>query len=107
MKHITVVGPLAAGRPRGGCSRCSSAIGSFAAGQSTVVEKATNESSDAWGLVSRGWPGLEVGWVIRRSRWATASDEGRASPSLGFEQFSANRLVGIIPPGDTRSIASH
>src|SRR5262249_14436604 len=39
-------------------------------GQWTVIERATGEVIGRVGFFNPdGWPGIELGWIIRRSRW--------------------------------------
>src|SRR5689334_958908 len=45
-------------------------------GQWTVIEKATDEIIGRVGLwYPEGWPAIEVGWAVRRSKW----DQGFAT----------------------------
>jgi RimJ/RimL family protein N-acetyltransferase len=54
-----------------------------------------------------GWPGLEVGWKLRRDAWGRgyATEAGAASIAWGWENLDAEELISIIHPGNTASIA--
>lgn len=76
-------------------------------GQWTVVEKATDEIIGRVGLWHpEGWPGLEVGWVIRRSRWGQgfATEAARAAVDFAFTTVGAEHLISLIHPQNARSI---
>jgi RimJ/RimL family protein N-acetyltransferase len=76
-------------------------------GQWTVVEKATSEVIGRVGLWNpEGWPGMEVGWVIRRSRWGNgfATEAAQEAVRFAFTQVGADRLISMIPPDNARSI---
>ena len=53
-----------------------------------------------------GWPGLEVGWLVARSRWGEgfASEGGAASMDHAFETLGARRLISVIEPMNAASI---
>ena len=50
--------------------------------------------------------GVEVGWVIRRSRWGNgfATEAAREAVRYGFEEVGADHLISIIRPDNQRSI---
>lgn len=76
-------------------------------GQWTVVEKTTGEVIGRAGLwYPEGWPGLEVGWVIRRSRWGHgfATEAARASLDFAFDTVGADHVISLITPDNARSI---
>jgi RimJ/RimL family protein N-acetyltransferase len=76
-------------------------------GQWTVIEKATNEVIGRVGLWNpEGWPGIEVGWVIRRSRWNNgfATEAAREAVRFAFEEIGADHLISMIGPDNTRSL---
>jgi RimJ/RimL family protein N-acetyltransferase len=76
-------------------------------GQWTVIEKATREVIGRVGLWNpEGWPGLEVGWVIRRSRWGNgfATEAAHEAVRFAFAEVGADRLISLIPPDNARSI---
>ena len=76
-------------------------------GQWTVLEKSTREVIGRVGLWNpEGWPGLEVGWVIRRSRWGNgfATEAAREAVRFAFEDVRADHLISLIRPDNARSI---
>jgi RimJ/RimL family protein N-acetyltransferase len=76
-------------------------------GQWTVIEKATHEVIGRVGLWNpEGWPGLEVGWVIRRSRWqhGFATEAAREAVRFAFDEVGADHLISMIGPDNPRSI---
>ena len=76
-------------------------------GQWTVVERATEEIIGRVGLWNpEGWPGLEVGWVIRRSRWGNgyASEAARVAVDFAFTTVGADEVISVIRPDNARSI---
>ena len=54
----------------------------------------------------QGWPGLEMGWVIRRSRWGNgfATEAARAALDWAWANVDADHIISIIQPENTRSI---
>jgi RimJ/RimL family protein N-acetyltransferase len=76
-------------------------------GQWTAIEKATGLVVGRVGLWNpEGWPGLEVGWVIRRSHWnrGFATEAARAAIDFGFDTIGADHLISLIRPDNARSI---
>ncbi len=76
-------------------------------GQWAVVEKATGELVGRVGLwYPEGWPGLELGWVIRRSHWnqGFATEAARAAAAFAFDEVGADRVISMIQPDNPRSI---
>ena len=76
-------------------------------GQWTVIEKATREVIGRVGLWNPdGWPGLEVGWVIRRSRWNNgfATEAAQEAVRVAFDDVGADHVISIIPPDNMASI---
>ena len=75
--------------------------------QSAVVERATGQLVGRGGLWRpEGWPGLEVGWVLDRSRWGRgyASELGRAARDFAAEALHAPHLLSLIDPANAASI---
>jgi RimJ/RimL family protein N-acetyltransferase len=77
-------------------------------GQWCVVEK---ETSDVIGCVGfyhpqKPWPGVDLGWVIHRSRWGRgfATEAARASVEWAWQHTPVKRIVSLIAPDDLRSI---
>lgn len=76
-------------------------------GQWTVIEKSTGEVIGRVGLWNpEGWPGLEVGWVIRRSRWGNgfATEAAHEAVRFAASHVGADRLISLITPDNPRSI---
>ena len=76
-------------------------------GQWALVEKATGRLVGRAGLWNpEGWPGLEVGWLVERSRWGCgfASEGGAASLAYAFEALGAQRVISVIEPPNAASI---
>ena len=76
-------------------------------GQWTVVERATNEVIGRVGLWNpEGWPGLEVGWVIRRSRWNNgfATEAAREAVRFAFDEVGADHVISMINHDNPRSV---
>jgi RimJ/RimL family protein N-acetyltransferase len=76
-------------------------------GQWAVVEKATGELIGRVGLwYPEGWPGIELGWVIKRSRWdhGFATEAARAGVAFAFNEVGADRIISMIQPDNPRSI---
>ena len=77
-------------------------------GQWCVIEKATG---DVIGIVGfyhpqRPWPGVDLGWVIQRSRWGNGFATEAASAALEWvwEQTGIDHVISLIAPNDVRSI---
>src|SRR6185295_12240985 len=71
------------------------------------IEKATGEVIGRVGLWNpEGWPDLEVGWVIRRSRWGCgfATEAAREAVRFAFGHVGADRIISMIQPNNARSI---
>jgi RimJ/RimL family protein N-acetyltransferase len=53
-----------------------------------------------------GWPALEVGWVLDRSRWGEglATEGGRAAMDFAFEQLDCPQISSVIHPANHASI---
>jgi RimJ/RimL family protein N-acetyltransferase len=54
-----------------------------------------------------GWPGLEVGWTLRREFWGRgyATEAGRASLDYAWSELGQTHVISLIQPGNARSIA--
>ena len=72
-----------------------------------VEEKA---SGDLVGRVGcwqpEGWPGLEVGWTLRRRSWGRgyATEAARASINYAFDELGQMRVISLIDPNNVNSI---
>lgn len=76
-------------------------------GQWTVIEKATNEVIGRVGLWSpEGWPGVELGWIIRHSRWGNgfATEAARAALDWTWAHGVADHVISLIQPANVPSI---
>ncbi len=76
-------------------------------GMWAVEEKATGAFIGRLGLhFPEGWPGIEVGWLIDRSRWGQglATEGGRAAMAFAFERLGLARLCSLIHPQNVASI---
>src|SRR5438067_1621182 len=53
-----------------------------------------------------GWPGLEVGWTLRRSFWGRgyATEAARASVKYAFNELNQARVISLIAPENAASI---
>ena len=76
-------------------------------GQWTVVEKATGEVVGRVGLWNpEGWPGIELGWITRRSKWGQgfATEAAKASLDWAWRHVETDHIISLIQPGNSRSI---
>jgi RimJ/RimL family protein N-acetyltransferase len=76
-------------------------------GQWTVIEKADQQVVGRVGLwYPEGWPGLELGWVIRRERWGHGLATEAASEALRWtwDHVDADHVISLIQPDNARSI---
>jgi RimJ/RimL family protein N-acetyltransferase len=73
-----------------------------------VELKDTGETIGRIGLHQpEGWPGLEVGWTLARATWGHgyATEGGAASLDFAWRELGADRVISIIDPDNTASIA--
>jgi RimJ/RimL family protein N-acetyltransferase len=76
-------------------------------GQWTVIEKETGMVVGRVGLWNpEGWPGIELGWIIRRSRWNNgfATEAARASLDWAWTNVDTDRIISIIDPDNVAAI---
>jgi len=54
-----------------------------------------------------GWPGLEVGWALDRTVWGRgyATEAARVALEHAWNELDATRVISLINPENTRSIA--
>lgn len=54
-----------------------------------------------------GWPGLEVGWHLARAHWGKgfATEGAIAARDHAFGDLKLDKLISLIRPDNTRSIA--
>ena len=53
-----------------------------------------------------GWPGLEIGWVLRREFWGRgyATEAAQAALHYAFNELGQIHVISLIQPDNTRSI---
>ena len=76
-------------------------------GMWAVEERASGEMVGRVGCWRpEGWPGLEVGWTLRRACWGRgfATEAARASLDYAFETLNQTRVVSLIAPENIASI---
>jgi RimJ/RimL family protein N-acetyltransferase len=76
-------------------------------GHWTVVEKATGEVIGRVGLwYPEGWPGIDLGWIVRRSRWGHgfATEATRAALDWAWEHVDTDHIISFIEPDNTRAV---
>ena len=76
-------------------------------GQWTVVEKRDGQIVGRVGLWNpEGWPGIELGWVIRRERWGhgLATEASAAALQWTWDHVATDRVISLIQPHNARSI---
>ena len=73
-----------------------------------IVEKASGRIAGAVILKPLpGHPEIEVGWHLARRAWGNgyATEAGRAAIEYGFETLGLRRIVAVVNPANTRSLA--
>src|SRR5256885_8751759 len=76
-------------------------------GQWAVVEKNTGLVIGCVGFYNpAGWPGIDLGWVIHRSRCANgfATEACRAAIDWAWTTGEIQHIISLIAPHDLRSI---
>ncbi len=75
-------------------------------GKWALAEKQTGEFVGRCGLWRpEGWPGLEVGWAVRRDRWGLGYATEAARETVRFaRRYFSNDLVSLIQPGNAASV---
>jgi len=76
-------------------------------GMWAVEEKASGEMVGRIGCWNpEGWPGLEVGWTLRRRFWGRgyATEAARASIDHAFKALDQTRVISLIAPDNVNSI---
>jgi RimJ/RimL family protein N-acetyltransferase len=53
-----------------------------------------------------GWPGLEIGWTLRREFWGRgyATEAAKACVAYAFTELDQPHVISLIAPENTRSI---
>jgi len=72
-----------------------------------VTEKATGHVIGRVGLWNpEGWPGIELGWIIRRSHWNNgfATEAARAALEWSWDNVDTDHIISVIQPDNARSI---
>lgn len=76
-------------------------------GQWSVIEKVTARVIGCVGFYhpQREWPGVDLGWVIQRSRWGHGFATEAAAAAIGWawQNTQIDRIVSLIAPDDVRS----
>ena len=76
-------------------------------GQWVVVEKQTRAVVGRVGLWNPdGWPGVELGWLIRRDRWGQglATEAATAALDWAWRYVKTDHVISLIQPGNAPSI---
>jgi RimJ/RimL family protein N-acetyltransferase len=72
-----------------------------------VEEKSSGELVGRIGFWNpEGWPGFELGWLLRRSCWGRgfATEGARAALRYAFTQLGQPRVISLIHPENAASI---
>ena len=72
-----------------------------------VEERASGDLIGRIGLHNpEGWPGLEVGWLLARSRWGHgfATEGAAAAAAYAWRELGVDHLISLIDPANERSI---
>jgi RimJ/RimL family protein N-acetyltransferase len=77
-------------------------------GHWSVIEKATGRVIGCVGFYHppAQWPGVDLGWVLHRSRWGHgfATEAATAALEWVWESTKVDRVISLIAPDDLRSI---
>ena len=77
-------------------------------GQWSVCEKVTGHLIGCVGFYhpQKPWPGVDLGWVLHRSRWGLGFATEAASAALEWiwKNTEVDRVISLIAPEDARSI---
>ena len=76
-------------------------------GQFALEERATGTLLGRAGYFEpEGWPGFELGWLLRRESWGKgyATEATRLLLRHAFEAMGRERVISLIRPANTRSI---
>jgi RimJ/RimL family protein N-acetyltransferase len=77
-------------------------------GQWSVIEKSTGHVIGCVGVYHPAgeWPGVDLGWVLHRSRWGHGFATEAATAALGWiwRCSPIDRIISLIAPDDLRSI---
>ncbi|MFA9432276.1 GNAT family N-acetyltransferase [Egicoccus sp. AB-alg2] len=76
-------------------------------GMWAVTERSTGEVLGRVGLYHpEGWPGIELGWLLDRSRWGEglATEAARLAAAWAWETLELDRLIHLIQPDNLASV---
>ena len=76
-------------------------------GQWALEEKATSRLIGRAGFWNpEGWPGFELGWMLRRSCWGRgfATEAAHAALEHAFTHLSYDKVISLIHPDNAASI---
>jgi RimJ/RimL family protein N-acetyltransferase len=76
-------------------------------GMWAVVDRATGDLLGRTGFYHpEGWPGIELGWLIDRSRWGEglATEAAELAASWAWQELDCDGLVHLILPGNDASV---
>jgi RimJ/RimL family protein N-acetyltransferase len=72
-----------------------------------VEDRRTGDFLGRIGLYNpEGWPGIEVGWLLRRDVWGAglATEGAIAALDFALNVVGADHVISLIDPGNARSI---
>jgi RimJ/RimL family protein N-acetyltransferase len=73
-----------------------------------VEERTTGQLAGRVGCWQpEGWPGLEIGWTLRREFWGRgyATEAGRTALEYAFSRLGQSHVISLIHPANGQSIA--
>jgi RimJ/RimL family protein N-acetyltransferase len=76
-------------------------------GMWAVEEQSTGEFVGRIGCWKpEGWPGLEVGWMLRRASWGRgyATEAAQSALDFAFAELRQSHVISLIQPGNEASI---
>lgn len=76
-------------------------------GMWAVEERATGTLIGRIGFWQpEGWPGFELGWMLRQSSWGRgyATEGARAALDFGFRELARPEIISLIHPDNAASI---
>ena len=72
-----------------------------------MIEKATGQVIGCVGLQFwKGWPDVELAWVLHRSRWGQgfATEAAAAALAWGWANTDLDHIISLINADDSRSM---
>jgi RimJ/RimL family protein N-acetyltransferase len=72
-----------------------------------VEDRRSGEFLGRIGLYNpEGWPGIEIGWLLRHEAWGSglATEGATAALSFAFDVVNAEHVISLIDPRNIRSI---